>query len=195
MRLIFIKLLFILDGEIRFSPTDLHASDYHIVGVDLRSVDEVSNKLKQSDVDFNLPTIFVAECVLVYIETLNCNNLLKWLASNFTEAAFVNYEQVNMNDRFGDVMLNNLRARGCSLAGVDSCTSLDTQISRFVNCGWSGARAWDMCQIYDSIPIQERQRIEKIEMLDEGELLVQLFQHYSITLAWKGDLFQDIEIP
>jgi len=35
-----------------------------------------------------------------------------------------------MNDRFGDVMLNNLRSRGCNLAGVDACTSLDTQISR-----------------------------------------------------------------
>lgn len=66
---------------------------------------------------------------------------------------------------------------------------------RFVSCGFSGARAWDMCQVYESIPIQERQRVEKIEMLDEGELLVQLFQHYSITVAWNGDLFQDIEIP
>lgn len=66
----------------------------------------------------------------MYIETANCNNLLKFLASNFVSAAFVNYEQVNMNDRFGDVMLGNLRARGCNLAGVESCLSLDTQISR-----------------------------------------------------------------
>jgi hypothetical protein len=49
------------DGEIRFSPTDLHATNYHIVGVDLRSIDEVSNKLKQSDVDFSVPTIFLGE--------------------------------------------------------------------------------------------------------------------------------------
>ena len=48
-----------IDGEIKFSPTDLHAPNYHIVGVDLRSVDEVANKLKQSDVDFQLPTIFL----------------------------------------------------------------------------------------------------------------------------------------
>lgn len=64
---------------------------------------------------------------------------------------------------------------------------------RFVQCGWTGARSWDMCQIYDSLPIAERHRIEKIEMLDEGELLVQLFQHYCITVAWNGELFQDIE--
>lgn len=35
-----------------------------------------------------------------------------------------------MKDRFADVMLSNLRARGCSLAGVESCISLDTQIQR-----------------------------------------------------------------
>lgn len=55
-----------LDGEIRFSPTDLHATNYHIVGVDLRSVDEVANKMKQSDVDFNLPTIFLGELHLLF---------------------------------------------------------------------------------------------------------------------------------
>lgn len=122
---------FLLDGEIRFSSTDLHTNNYHILGVDLRNIDEVALKLKQAEINFNIPTIFVAECVLVYIESQNTSNLLKWLSSNFTSAVFVNYEQVNMNDRFGEVMLNNLRARGCSLAGVDSCLSLDTQISRY----------------------------------------------------------------
>lgn len=63
-----------------------------------------------------------------------------------------------------------------------------------MNAGWSGARVWDMMQIYMSIPIAERQRIESIEFLDEQELLVQLLQHYAITIAWKGDMFKDIDI-
>lgn len=68
-------------------------------------------------------------------------------------------------------------------------------ITRFLKCGFNGARAFTMVQVYDSIPAAERQRIEKIEMLDEGELLVQLFQHYCISVAWTGDLFQDVDIP
>lgn len=63
-----------------------------------------------------------------------------------------------------------------------------------MNCGFDGAKAWTMVQVYESIPIAERQRIEKIEMLDECELLLQLFQHYCMSIGWKGDLFQDIEI-
>lgn len=113
-----------------FNRTDLHAANYHVMGVDLRHIEEVENKLKQAEVDFSLPTIFLAECVLVYIEPIHCSNLLKWLSSHFSSAVFVNYEQVNMNDRFGEIMLNNLRSRGCTLAGVEACLSLDTQIDR-----------------------------------------------------------------
>lgn len=51
-----------------------------------------------------------------------------------------------------------------------------------------------MMQIYTSIPIAERQRIESIEFLDEQELLVQLLQHYAIAVAWKGDIFKDMDI-
>lgn len=51
-----------------------------------------------------------------------------------------------------------------------------------------------MVQVYESIPIAERNRIERLEMLDEGELLTQLFQHYCMVIGWIGDLFQDIEI-
>lgn len=64
------------------------------MGVDLRNVDEVANKLKQAEVDFTVPTIFLAECVLVYIESQNCTNLLKWFSSQFQTAVFVIYEQV-----------------------------------------------------------------------------------------------------
>lgn len=150
-------------------------------------------KFKISEVNFELPTIFLAECVLVYMEASNCFNLLRALSERFPNAAFINYEQVNLNDRFGDVMLTNLRARGCTLAGVESCQSLDTQINRFLECGWS-AKAWDMIQVYNSLPSAERQRIERIEMLDERELLDQLFQHYCITVGWTGGLLQNIDI-
>ncbi|KAL5282161.1 LCMT1 family protein [Megaselia abdita] len=182
------------DGEVRVSHTDLHGPSYHIMGVDLRNTDEVEKKLMQAQIDFSLPTIFLSECVLVYIEPKHSINLIQWLASKFQDAAFVNYEQVNMNDRFSSVMLNNLKSRGCTLAGVDFCLSLDSQKKRFIDAGWTGCKAWDMVQVYQSINASDRHRIERIEMLDEGELLIQLFQHYCLVLAWIGNVFQDIEI-
>ncbi|GLH14386.1 Leucine carboxyl methyltransferase 1 [Gryllus bimaculatus] len=182
------------DGEVRLSSTDLHAANYHIVGVDLRNIAEVETKLVEAEIKFDLPTLFIAECVLIYIETIQVQRLLTWLAKTFKSSFFINYEQVNMGDKFGDVMLQNLRARGCLLASVDASKSLDTQKDRFLQSGWDGARAWDMVQMYGMLPAADRQRIERIEFLDEQELLVQLFQHYCIVVGWKGDTFKDIDI-
>lgn len=37
--------------------------------------------------------------------------------------------QVNMEDRFGQIMVENLRRRQCDLAGVEPCKSLESQVS------------------------------------------------------------------
>lgn len=186
--------IYIEDGEVRFSATDMHAGNYHLVGVDLRNLVEMEQKLSQSEVNLDLPTLFIAECVLVYIESGATSRLLSWISSKFQNSMFINYEQVNMGDKFGTVMLNNLRARGCPLAGVDACHSLETQKRRFLDCHWDGASCWDMIEVYNAIPGGERQRIEQIEFLDEHELLMQLFQHYCICVSWKGDVLRDVDI-
>ena len=60
---------------------------------------------------------------------------------------------------------------------------------RFTNTGWDGAQALEMNQVYHFvIPSCETQRIEKIEFLDERELLDQLLHHYCICVAWKDCL-------
>ncbi|KAL3279215.1 hypothetical protein HHI36_016728 [Cryptolaemus montrouzieri] len=180
------------DGEIKFSSTDLHAGNYHCIGVDMRNLALLETKLQQAEVNYSSPTLFLAECVLVYIENDCVNRLLQWIASKFKTALFVNYEMCNINDTFGDVMLGNLRARGCNLAGISSCKNVETQKERFQLNGWLGTKAWDMVQIYYNLPACERQRIEKIEFLDEQELLIQLFQHYCICIGWLGEEFQEV---
>lgn len=37
--------------------------------------------------------------------------------------------QVNMSDRFGQVMIENLQRRQCTLAGVEACQTLDSQVT------------------------------------------------------------------
>lgn len=182
------------DGEVKLSATDIHAGTYHCIGADLRNITELENKFQQAEINFSSPTLFIAECVLVYIENDSVNKLLSWIASKFNRALFINYEMCNINDTFGDVMLGNLKARGCTLAGITSCKSLETQQNRFLNNNWEGAKAWDMVEVYYSLSDSERQRIEKIEFLDEQELLIQLFQHYCICIGWLGSELADIEI-
>lgn len=180
------------DGEVRLSSTDLHAGNYHCIGADLRNLSQVETKLNQAEINFSSPTLFIAECVLVYIENDCVNRLLSWIASKFRSAMFINYEMCNINDTFGDVMLGNLKARGCNLAGISSCKNLDTQKARFLNNNWLGANAWDMVSVYYDLSPVERNRIERIEFLDEQELLIQLFQHYCICVGWLTPEFADV---
>lgn len=176
------------DGDIRISSSELHATNYHLVGSDIRDLVEFHQKLRESEVDFSMPTAFIAECVLVYVETHHSDALLRWIADHFPCAILLNYEQVNVDDRFGHVMVDNLMARGCRLAGIDACRDLPTQEKRFLNAGWETARALDMLQVYNYLPTDDLSRIEKLEFLDERELMEQLFRHYCLCVATKDGL-------
>ena len=89
-------------------------------------------------------------------------------------------------NRFGQVMLDNLMARGCLLAGAAACQDKNTQVDRFINNGWDNAECWNMNEVYSLLPQGEVQRVEAIERLDEKELLRQLFDHYCITVGRKN---------
>lgn len=164
---------------------ELHSPKYHILWGDLRNVEELEKKLsKVAGIDFSKPTFFMAECVLVYLHHDKSDPLLRWINTKFPVAYFANYEQVNMADKFGVVMADNLKTRGCTLEGIAPCKDLDTQKNRFTSAGWQGADAVDMQTVYASLPRNDVYRIERLEFLDETELLDQLLCHYCICWAW-----------
>ncbi|XP_015914126.1 leucine carboxyl methyltransferase 1-like [Parasteatoda tepidariorum] len=180
------------DDDIQFSSCELHAGEYHLVGSDIRNTSELEGKLLNGLVDTAVPTVFLSECVLVYNEESLTSNFLKWVGEKFRTALFINYEQVNMGDKFGNVMIENLKKRGCNLAGVSACSDLESQRKRFIDAGWDGAKSWDMMEVYQHLPQHDVDRIEHLEFLDEQELLQQLLQHYCITVAFKGESLEDI---
>ncbi|XP_071965626.1 leucine carboxyl methyltransferase 1-like [Antedon mediterranea] len=169
--------------HVQISDAELHCKHYHIVWADLRNLEQFENKLNSCGIDKCLPTLFLAECVLVYMPMEKSNELLSWISSKFDSAVFVNYEQVNMLDRFGQVMVNNLRSRKCDLCGIEPCSSLKTQEQRFTSNGWTSSCAIDMMDIYHHLP--DLDRIVRLEFLDETELLEQLLTHYCICTAYK----------
>uniref|UniRef100_A0A8C2SBY5 Leucine carboxyl methyltransferase 1 n=2 Tax=Capra hircus TaxID=9925 RepID=A0A8C2SBY5_CAPHI len=164
----------------------LDSTRYAIIGADLRDIADLEEKLKKCNMSTQLPTLLIAECVLVYMTPEQSANLLKWAANSFEAAMFINYEQVNMGDRFGQIMIENLRRRQCDLAGVETCKSLESQRERLLSSGWESASAIDMMELYSRLPRAEVIRIESLEFLDEMELLEQLMQHYCLCWATKG---------
>jgi [phosphatase 2A protein]-leucine-carboxy methyltransferase len=167
-----------------FMGSELHSvGGYHLVSCDLRRSADVMAALDTCGMDRSLPTAFIAECVLVYMPASDSTALLHTLTQHYTTAFFVNYEQVNMGDKFGQVMMENLQLRGCTLAGAQHCMSLQTQQARFLSTGWQLADAMHMLDVYKSLPQADIARIERLEMLDDYDMLVQLFEHYCVTWA------------
>lgn len=168
--------------------TDIHGSNYHLVAGDLRKFDELEPKLlNDCGLDSNLPTLILSECVLVYLPPEKAANVLSWFSAKFKTSLVVNYEQVNLHTRFAQVMIENLRHHNCDLLGKDACMSLDTQKRRFTDCGFSGANAVNVWDAYQGLPHETRFRIEKIEFLDEFEIMKQLLEHYCVAWAWNDD--------
>ena len=84
------------DGvDVRLSRTDLHGKDYHVVGADFTNVASLEKKLAECNVDYSRPTIFIAECVLVYIGAKETANFLRWCVDKFAHSplVFLNHEE------------------------------------------------------------------------------------------------------
>lgn len=47
---------------------------------------------------YRLPTVFLSECVLVYMTPSQSSNLVRWAAETLHTAMFISYEQVNRDD-------------------------------------------------------------------------------------------------
>ncbi|GFS19472.1 leucine carboxyl methyltransferase 1-like [Elysia marginata] len=176
------------DADIMISKNELHSSRYHLVYANIANIGQLESKLTASGIDRSLPTLFLSECVLVYIEVEGTDKLLKWISDNFPTAMFLNYEQINLSDAFGQVMIENLKARDCVLSGAAACADVNSQMNRFLNNGWTGGDCLDMSVVYKCLPQSDLQRIERLEMLDERELLDQLLSHYCLVWAYKDNL-------
>lgn len=174
-------------SSVRYKGEGLHSDQYHLVSFDLRQVGKstLEEKLfKDCQLDPSKPTLCITECVLVYMSNQDSSLLIQWLSNSFNNLSFLNYEQCNMKDRFGDIMLSNMNARQCDLMGVEACESLDTQMDRFKSHGLTHAMAWTLSDIFNkNLSPADVSRIEDIEFLDEKELLEQLLQHYCIVVA------------
>ena len=60
--------------------------------------------------DPNIPTLFISECCLVYMEQEKATELLQWIARIFgkSSAGVMFYEPIGGHDAFGKVMVKNL---------------------------------------------------------------------------------------
>ena len=167
------------DGDVAWCSPSLK-----LIGHDLRSGTEILEaKLALAGFDKTKPTLFLAECVLIYLEISEGDRIMDWVNTSAVSAGvpsiFALYEQVNPRDPFGRMMIENMIARGCPLRGiVDSPVSL---MDRFGRLGFVASRS-ELITHFDSLI--KRKSPEIIDELEEYNLLQ---THYAFTLGSRGD--------
>ncbi|CAI5735637.1 unnamed protein product [Peronospora destructor] len=166
--------------------TELNIPGYHLLPCDLRDLDATRAKLEAAGIDRNVPTLFVSECVLIYMEAKFSTQLVTWAASYFADVSFVLYEQILPDDAFGKVMMANIKARGCDLLSIHDFPTVEAQIARFTEHDYEVAQCWDMNKIYyHFLDPSERTKRERLEIFDELEEFHLLQAHYCIVVANK----------
>lgn len=166
------------------SIDEIHSPIYHLFSGDLQNMKDLSEKLVYNGLDTKIPTLFISECVFIYLEPQYSDAIIHWAASNFEKSFFWLYEQIKPNDPFGSMMLNNLEKRGCPLLSIKKYPDLQSQIQRFQNLGWQFVQAFDMKTIYNTILEKKKVlRVAKLEMLDEFEEWDLIQEHYCIVWA------------
>eukprot|EP01135_Chromosphaera_perkinsii_P002060 Nk52_evm21s216 gene=Nk52_evmTU21s216 len=224
------------DGEVGYlnTGTAVHSRRYHLLAGDLRggeyqrvmgernSEGEKSGdgsgagvrragRLAQGVLDWDIPTLVLSECVLVYLPTNDSFGILEWVCQNFTRAAFFLYEPINPhNNPFMRVMQQNLVDRACPLLSMVS--TCQAQMDRFIEAGFTRglvgsttmldlwnrwmARANNAGLVTtaaepteDSDPrysgdVQgEMKRVCKIQVMDEFEEWELMMGHYCVAVA------------
>lgn len=172
------------DGEGASLPDELAAPADALVSADLSDLDSLRAALAEARFDPSLPTLVLIECVLVYMAPEAGSALLAFLASYLPDGACLAYEMIRPDDAFGRQMVSNLQSRGLLIPGIDGCAHTRAHEARFAACGWRGCQSVDMLHWYERVlPRAERQRVERLEWLDELEEWRLLLTHYCFVLA------------
>lgn len=184
--------------------TKLDSPNYHIHAVDLRTfyLPQPSQTPPSAphDLDPSLPTLLISECCLIYLTPDAADAVVNYFTGHIfpasTPIGLVLYEPINPFDAFGKVMVSNLAARGIILQTLHKYNSLEAQRERLKMYGFTeGREALDVDAIYEKwVGEEEKDRVNKLEMLDEIEEWRLLARHYCVAWGWKTGKMEE-EVP
>lgn len=87
-------------------------------------------------------------------------------------------------------MVDNLKIRNIKLNGIEETDSVDKQLSRLKDLGFTEYEVYDMVHFYNKcIDTSEKKRIEKLELFDEFEEweLIQSHSCYGLGIKFEEE--------
>jgi [phosphatase 2A protein]-leucine-carboxy methyltransferase len=148
---------------------------------------------RNNDLDRHTPTLFVMECVQMYLPEESSRSLLQALVQFCPDSCLCSYEPMLQSDPFGQVMEKHLS--DAEMAQPDSCLvrirTLDQHLKRLTSSESSSssllfwqATGCDMWSAYNNvITAEQRRRANQCEFLDEVEEWMLIMRHYCVVVA------------
>lgn len=140
----------------------------------------------------DLPTLIISECCLCYLEVDVAADVLKWFGDRIPSLGVVLYEPIGVHDAFGQMMVENLAARGIVMPTVQRYKNIKDQLERLRGLDFGGdgggTKAVTIEEIWENwISLEERERVDGLEGLDEVEEWQMLARHYAVVWGWRGN--------
>lgn len=135
-----------------------------------------------------LPTLFISECVFMYMPVDSTERLLRALGQSMDKAWVALYEPIlGESSQFGKMMAQNLVQANVALpdSSLLKTRTLSSQLEKLVQrAGFQRAVGADLWQAYQSVVTpQQRQQANRAEFLDELEEWILIMRHYCIVIA------------
>lgn len=161
----------LIDQSNKLKPL-IDEEHYKLISCDITSISKLKKKLEE-----NIPqdkkddlSIIICECILVYIDREKTVEILSTLYNKLKNSIILEFDLIGANDGFGKEMVMNLSTRNIQLKGFEGVPDIKAQIERLQEVGYKEVEFVDMKTVYNKfLSPEERNRINKLEMMDEFE--------------------------
>lgn len=170
-------------------------ANYRVIAQDLADINSLQAALVDSGINFELPTLVLAECVLSYLDVRESDAVITWTARAFSNCVLVVYEQIYPSDGFGIVMLDHFAKLGSPLKSLHEYPDPPSLQRRYLSHGYEKCTCVGMNDFFAWLDDGERKRIRSLEPFDEFEEWHEKCNHYVLALATKGQDFISPYIP
>jgi tRNA wybutosine-synthesizing protein 4 len=170
-------------------------NNYHLIDCDITNKKLFSESLSKIKSDENDLTIVICECLLVYIDKDVTIEMLSNINNAFSNVYILEYDLIGPDDPFGKEMIDNLKNRDINLRGFNEVKNVQDQIDRLKEAKFEDINIVDMYYVYFKLlPIEDRRRIERLELMDEFEELNLLQKHacFGYASKCKNDKFKGL---
>jgi [phosphatase 2A protein]-leucine-carboxy methyltransferase len=161
--------------------------------LDLRQLPSLQSTASFRGLRTDVPTLIISECCLCYLDVNAATGVIEWFADKIPEVGIVLYEPIGPDDPFGQMMTENLAARGITMPTVQNYKTLAHQKERLADLGFredeggGGNDAVSIEHVWETwVTDEERERLDDLEGLDEIEEWQMLARHYTVAWGWKG---------